>query len=224
MAGHVLIAPSILSADFTMLGDEVRAVESAGADLIHVDVMDGHFVPNLTIGPAVVAALKRIATVPLDVHLMIEDPDASVDWYIEAGADILTVHVEACRHLHRVVTRIRDAGVSPGVSIDPGTPVGALEAILPEIDQVLVMSVNPGFGGQAFIPRSIDRIRRIRDMVASEASNVRIAVDGGIDETTARPVVEAGASVLVAGNAIFGRTDRAAAVQAIRRAATTTVV
>ncbi|MDI6844084.1 MAG: ribulose-phosphate 3-epimerase [Anaerosomatales bacterium] len=220
---NVLIAPSILSADFANLGSAVEAVERAGADLIHVDVMDGHYVPNLTIGPPVVKALKRIAHVPLDVHLMIDNPDDTVSWYLEAGADIVVVHVESCRHVHRVVHAIRQAGRSPGVSLNPGTPLSSVEPVLADVDQVLVMSVNPGFGGQAFIPSAVDRIRQLASMIAASGSAARIAVDGGIDVSTARPVVEAGASILVAGNAIFGSDDPAQALADLRAAAMTAV-
>jgi ribulose-phosphate 3-epimerase len=220
---NVLIAPSILSADFADLSSAIRAVERAGADLIHVDVMDGHFVPNLTVGPPVVRALKRIAHVPLDVHLMIDNPDDTVGWYLDAGADIVVVHVEACRHVHRVVRSIKEAGRGAGVSLNPGTPLSFVEPVLQEVDQVLVMSVDPGFGGQAFIPASLDRIHELARMIASTGSAARIAVDGGIDAGTARPVVEAGATVLVAGNAIFSAQDPGAALVDLRTAATTAV-
>ncbi|GAV31222.1 pentose-5-phosphate-3-epimerase [Coriobacteriaceae bacterium EMTCatB1] len=220
---NVLIAPSILSADFANLGSAVEAVERAGADLIHVDVMDGHYVPNLTIGPPVVKALKRIAHVPLDVHLMIDNPDDTVSWYLEAGADVVVVHVESCRHVHRVVHAIRQAGRAAGVSLNPGTPLSSVEPVLADVDQVLVMSVNPGFGGQAFIPSAVDRIRELASMIAESGSAARIAVDGGIDVSTARPVVDAGASILVAGNAIFGSDDPAQALADLRAAAMTAV-
>ncbi|MCL4079062.1 ribulose-phosphate 3-epimerase [Coriobacteriia bacterium Es71-Z0120] len=220
---NVLIAPSILSADFADLGSAIRAVERAGADLIHVDVMDGHFVPNLTVGPPVVRALKRIAHVPLDVHLMIDNPDDTVQWYLDAGADIVVVHVEACRHVHRVVRSIKEAGRGAGVSLNPGTPLSFVEPVLQEVDQVLVMSVDPGFGGQAFIPASLERIHELTRMIASTGSAARIAVDGGIDGGTARAVVEAGATLLVAGNAIFSAQDPGAALVDLRTAATTAV-
>lgn len=221
MSDRILMAPSILSADFTRLGEAVKLMEDAGADLIHVDVMDGHFVPNLTIGPPVVKALKRIAKVPLDVHLMIDNADAAVGWYLDAGADIVVVHVEACNHLHRVVQTIREAGALPGVSLNPGTSVSMLEAILPELDVVLVMSVNPGFGGQAFIPSSAEKIREIREMARAMGASPRIAVDGGIDVHTAPVVAEAGANILIAGSAIFCADDPATALSEIRAAALT---
>ncbi len=216
MAGRVLMAPSILSADFTRLAEAVAVVEEAGADFIHVDVMDGHFVPNLTIGPPVVRALKKVATRPLDVHLMIDNPDTTVDWYLDAGADWVTVHVEACRHLHKVVQNIHAAGAHAGVAISPGTPVSDVEEILSDLDLVLVMSVYPGFGGQSFIAESPVRIGHVADMIARQGAHAVIEVDGGIDEATAALVTAAGARVLVAGNAIFGREDRAAALHAIR--------
>lgn len=215
----VLIAPSILSADFTDLAGAVASVESAGADLVHVDVMDGHFVPNLTVGPPVVRALKRTTRLPLDVHLMIDNADDTVGWYLDAGADIVVVHVEACRHVHRVIRAIKDAGRGAGVSLNPGTPLCAVEPVLAEVDQVLVMSVNPGFGGQSFIPSSVDRIRELARMIASARGSARIAVDGGIDVATAPAVVEAGATVLVAGNAIFGAPHPPEALHALRAAA-----
>jgi ribulose-phosphate 3-epimerase len=217
-AEKVLIAPSILSADFACLGAGIAAVEAAGADWIHVDVMDGHFVENLTIGPPVVKALKRIATVPLDVHLMIANPDEAVRWYLDAGADLVTVHAEACRDLPAVLRTIREAGVKAGVSIKPDTPVDAIEDVIGDVDVVLVMSVEPGFGGQAFMPESLPRITEIARMVREARANAVIEVDGGIDETTAPLVTAAGARMLVAGNAVFGRSDLKGAVQAIRAA------
>lgn len=220
---NVLIAPSILSADFADLKGAVAAVERAGADLIHVDVMDGHYVPNLTVGPPVVRALKRIARVPLDVHLMVANPDETVGWYLDAGADIVVVHVESCRHVHRVVHAIKQAGRGAGVSLNPGTPLGSVEPVLADVDEVLVMSVNPGFGGQQFIASAVDRIRDLAEMIRAAGSAARIAVDGGIDVDTARAVVEAGASVLVAGNAIFGAPDPGAALVTIRSAASAPV-
>ncbi len=219
MTRELFIAPSILSADFTRLADSVRLVEDAGADLIHVDVMDGRFVPNLTIGPPVVKALKRVATRPLDVHLMVSDPDRTAAWYVDAGADIVTVHVEAAVHLHRTVQAIRDGGASPGVTLNPGTPARALAEILPYVDLVLVMSVNPGFGGQSFIESSVAKVAEIAMMCREAGVRPRIEVDGGIDAVTAPRVVAAGADTLVAGNAIFCAEDPAAALRGLRSAA-----
>jgi len=218
VSDRILMAPSLLSADFTRLAEAVSLVEDAGADFLHVDVMDGHFVPNLTIGPPVIRALKRVATRPLDVHLMIDDADTTVDWYLDAGADWVTVHVEACDHLHRVVQRIHAAGAKAGVALNPATPASVLEEILPELDLVLVMSVNPGFGGQAYIPSAAPKVAAIAAMIAACGSHALIEVDGGIDETTAPLVTAAGARVLVAGNAIFGRPEPGAALNAIREA------
>lgn len=219
MTDRILMAPSILSADFTRLADAISLVESAGADFIHVDVMDGHFVPNLTIGPPVIRALKRITNVPLDVHLMIDDADTTVGWYLDAGADWVTVHVEACDHLHRIVQQIHAAGAKAGVALNPASPPEAISEIIADLDLVLVMSVNPGFGGQAYIPTSADKVARIAEMIRDSGSKALIEVDGGIDEKTASLVSEAGARVLVAGNAIFGRPDPGAALNAIRDAA-----
>lgn len=219
MSERVLIAPSILSADFTDLGAAVRRIQEGGADFVHVDVMDGRFVPNLTIGPPVVKALKRVATVPLDVHLMIDNADSTIGWYLDAGADWVTVHAEACTHLHRVVQTIHSAGSKAGVSLNPATPVEVLRDIIGEIDMVLVMSVNPGFGGQSFIPRSVERIRRLVSLCAEEGVTPLIQVDGGIDPTTAPLVASAGARCLVAGSAIFCEEDPVAAMNAIREAA-----
>lgn len=218
MTDRILMAPSILSADFTRLADAVATVESAGADLIHVDVMDGHFVPNLTIGPPVVKALKRVATAPLDVHLMIDNADTTVRWYLDAGADWVTVHAEACNHLHRVVQAIKGAGAKAGVALNPATPAGVLSEVIAQLDLVLVMSVNPGFGGQAFIPAAVQKVAEIARMIEQSGSSAVIMVDGGIDETTAPLVTAAGARALVAGNAVFGRPDPGAAMNAIRAA------
>lgn len=202
------IAPSILSADFARLGDAVETARAGGADWIHVDVMDGHFVPNLTIGPGVVAALRRVTDMPLDVHLMIEQPDRMIDAFVGAGADYVTVHQEACVHLHRAVERIRERGAKPGVSINPSTPAGALAEILPYVDLVLVMSVNPGFSGQSYIPTSTAKIAELRRMIDERSLwGVELEVDGGVTPTTIGDVVAAGASVIVAGNAVFN--DRA---------------
>ena len=196
----VLIAPSILSADFAALGDAIAAVERGGADLIHVDVMDGHFVPNITIGPPVVKSIRRVAHVPLDVHLMIRDPDKYLDAFAEAGAAMLSVHVEVLPHLHRTVHAIKALGVKAGVVLNPSTPVGALEEIAGDVDFVLVMSVNPGFGGQKFIPRSLDKVRAIRTMLDKAGSRAPIEIDGGIDLSNISRVVEAGVEIVVAGS------------------------
>jgi ribulose-phosphate 3-epimerase len=218
-APPVRIAPSILSADFAALGRDIEAVERGGADLIHVDVMDGHFVPNITIGPPVVAAIKRIATRPLDVHLMIEAPDRYIEDFVRAGANMISVHVEAVPHLHRSVQLIKALGAQAGVVLNPSTPASALEDIAGEVDFVLVMSVNPGFGGQAFIRQSIDKLRRVREVLARAGSHAPIEIDGGIDTANAATVIAAGASILVAGNAIFGTPDPEAATRALRAAA-----
>jgi ribulose-phosphate 3-epimerase len=217
----VKIAPSILSADFARLADGVAEAEAGGADWIHVDVMDGHFVPNLTIGPPVVAALRRVTELPLDVHLMIDAPERYVEAFADAGADILTVHQEASTHLHRTVQAIHHRGMRAGVSINPATPAAALEEILPYLDLVLVMSVNPGFGGQSFIPTSTGKIRRVQEMIARLSPGpVEIQVDGGIAPDTAGEVVAAGATVLVAGAAVFGGAGSVADnIRAIRAAA-----
>lgn len=201
------IAPSILSADFSRLGDEIRAVEAAGADMIHIDVMDGHFVPNLTIGPPVVASIKKITRVPLDVHLMIEDPDRYVQGFAEAGSDIITVHAEAAVHLHRTLHLIRDLGARAGVSVNPATPLAAIEEVLGDIDLLLIMTVNPGFGGQTFIETMLPKIRRAREMLDRLPPGVLLEVDGGITLQNMGAVKEAGADLFVAGSAIFFSDD-----------------
>ncbi|GGA21898.1 ribulose-phosphate 3-epimerase [Paenibacillus physcomitrellae] len=213
----VLIAPSILSASFDKLGAEIVEVEAAGADWIHVDVMDGHFVPNLTFGPIVMDAIAPIAKKPLDVHLMIENPENYIPAFAKAGAHVITVHAEACVHLHRVLHLIKEHGVKAGVAINPGTPVSAIEQVLEDVDLVLVMTVNPGFGGQAFIPTTVRKIAEIRRLQQERGiASLHIEVDGGITSETAPIVVEAGADVLVAGSAVFGRSDRAEAIREIR--------
>ena len=216
---NVQIAPSILSADFAALGEAIARVERAGADLIHVDVMDGHFVPNITIGPPVVRAIKRVAQVPLDVHLMIQDPDRYIEAFAEAGAAMISVHVEVLPHLHRTVHAIKALGVKAGVVLNPSTPVGALEQIAPDVDFVLVMSVNPGFGGQTFIPRSESKIRDVRALLDRAGNDAPIEVDGGIDLETAARVVAAGARILVAGSAIFHASDAAQATRDLKAVA-----
>lgn len=200
---NVRIAPSILASDFTRLGDEARAVEAAGADLLHVDVMDGRFVPNLSVGLPVVAALKRATKLPLDVHLMIVEPDRYVEAFARAGADNITVHLEACPHLHRLVEQIRELGKKACVALNPHSPIDGLDVVLPDLDMVLVMSVNPGFGGQQFIQAVVPKIRALRAEIDRRGLATEIEVDGGIDPDTARTVLEAGATVLVAGTSVF---------------------
>jgi len=201
------IAPSILAADFANLTEEIRAVEEAGADWLHIDVMDGHFVPNLTIGPPVVASLRKVTGLPLDVHLMIEKPDNYLETFVLAGADILTVHVETCPHLHRTLQCIHKLGKKAGVALNPTTPLIFLEPILEEVDLILIMSVNPGFGGQEFIPQTLKRIQTVRKWIKKYSLKVDLEVDGGINENTLSQVVKAGANVFVAGSAIFGKND-----------------
>lgn len=199
------LAPSILSADFAHLADHVHAVAEGGATLLHVDVMDGHFVPNLTIGPPVVASLRKVTRLPLDVHLMIENPDLFIPAFVDAGADWISVHQEACIHLHRTLELIRSHNVNPGVVINPATPVEMLENILDMVDHVLVMSVNPGFGGQKFIPMVLHKVRRLVEMRTQRRANFRIEIDGGIGNDTVAEAVRAGVEILVAGNAVFGQ-------------------
>ena len=217
MTRPIKIAPSILSADFGRLADEVRAITAAGADYVHVDVMDGHFVPNLTIGPMVVAAIRKATTLPLDVHLMIGRPGDYIDAFAKAGADVIGVHEEACPHLHRVLQQIKNAGKRPSVTLNPHTPWDHIRYVLEDIDQVLIMSVNPGFGGQAFIPNVIPKIRDLRDEIARRGLDVDIEVDGGIKVDNIAAVVEAGANVLVAGSAVFETSDYKATIAALRK-------
>jgi ribulose-phosphate 3-epimerase len=219
----IRIAPSILAADFAALGQAIAAAEAGGADFIHVDVMDGHFVPNITIGVPVVRSLKKVAKVPLDVHLMIEEPDRFVEDFVNAGAAMLSVHVEVLPHLHRTIHYIKGLGAKAGVAINPSTPISALEEIAGDVDHVLVMSVNPGFGGQTFIPRSESKIQAIRALLDRAGNRAPIEVDGGVDTTNAARLVSAGASILVAGNAIFSSPDPAAATRELRAAAGATI-
>ena len=213
------IAPSILSADFARLGHQVSEAEAAGADYIHIDVMDGHFVPNITVGPLVVRAVRGVTSLPLDVHLMIEKPDRYLESFCSAGADILTVHVETCPHLHRTVQQIKELGCRAGVTLNPSTPVAALEEILAHVDLVLVMTVNPGYGGQSFIESTLPKIERVRAMLDRLGSRAELEVDGGVDPQTAPLVVGAGADVLVAGSAIFSSAEGIAGAVARLRAA-----
>jgi len=202
-----LIAPSILSADFSKLGDEIKAVEDAGADWIHIDVMDGHFVPNITIGPLIVEAARRVTSLPLDVHLMIENPERYIKDFAEAGADLISVQVEACVHLNRTIQMIMESDLRAGVVLNPATPLSSIEWVLKYVDFVMIMSVNPGFGGQAFIPNSIDKIMALRKMIHENGLNTLIEIDGGVNDKTIKSVSDAGVDVFVAGSAIFGSPD-----------------
>ena len=213
----VKIAPSILSADFSKLGEEIKDVEKGGADYIHVDVMDGHFVPNITIGPLIVDSIRPITKLPLDVHLMIENPDQYIEDFAKAGADYITVHVEACRHLHRTIHLIKSLGVKAGVVLNPATSVQLIEPIIEDVDMVLLMSVNPGFGGQKFISSVLSKIKQVKEMSEKKGLNLEIEVDGGVNEKTALLCVEAGATVLVAGSAVFNQIDRREAISRLKR-------
>jgi ribulose-phosphate 3-epimerase len=215
----IRIAPSIIASDYLALGDAVRSVEAGGADYIHVDVMDGLFVPNITVGPGVVKALKRATSLPLDVHLMIRDPERYLEQFAEAGARVLTVHLEATTHLHRTVSAIRALGLEAGVAINPATPVGSLEEIVADLDVVLVMSVNPGYSWQTFIPRSESKTAAVRQLIERSGSHARIELDGGVDAGNIARLTAAGGSVFVAGAAVFGAPDPGAAVRALREAA-----
>ncbi len=212
----IKIAPSLLSADFLRLGEEIKAVEASGADMVHLDVMDGHFVPNITIGPAIVAAIRKVTSLPLDVHLMIEDPDRYLDDFITAGADYLTVHVEACVHLHRTVQYIKSKGVKAGVSLNPATSLITLDHILPDLDMVLLMSVNPGFGGQKFIPFLLDKIRLLKTVIRGRNIDTLIEVDGGVKPDNAAEIASAGSDILVMGSAYFYSGDYNALIKELR--------
>jgi len=219
MRADVRIAPSILSSDFARLAEEVARVEAAGADLLHVDVMDGHFVPNLTIGPPIVEALRKVTRLPLDVHLMITNPDCFIQEFAEAGANYLTVHVEACPHLHRTVQSIKERGVKAGVTLNPATSLSTIEEIIADADLLLIMSVNPGFGGQHFIPSVLSKIERARQLIDRTGSHAVLEVDGGVKVDNAGQIIHAGADILVAGSAIFCSDDYKASITAMRDAA-----
>jgi ribulose-phosphate 3-epimerase len=212
------IAPSILSADFARLADEIAKVEAAGADMIHVDVMDGHFVPNFTIGPPIVKAIRKVTNLPLDVHLMITNPENFIPEFIKAGSDYLTVHVETCPHLHRTIQSIKEEGVKAGVTLNPATPLISIEEILPEADLLLIMSVNPGFGGQSFIPQTLEKLKRARKMIDDRGLKVELEVDGGVKPDNMGALSQAGADIFVAGSAIFGSRDYKDTIQKMRKA------
>ena len=214
----IKIAPSILAADFSKLAEEVREVEAAGAELIHIDVMDGHFVPNITMGAIVVEALRPVTKLPLDVHLMIENPDAYIEQFAKAGADYITVHVEACKHLHRTLQLIKSTGVKSGVVLNPHTPIETIQHVLEDVDLVLFMTVNPGFGGQKFIHSVLPKVKQLADIIRERDLPIEIEIDGGVNEETIIPCVEAGATILVAGSAVSNAPDRAAALQRIKLA------
>jgi ribulose-phosphate 3-epimerase len=216
---EIVIAPSILACDFGHLADEVQAVTDAGADWIHVDVMDGHFVPNITIGPRIVEVVRNATRLPLDVHLMIEQPERYIEAFVKAGATTVGVHAEACPHLHRTVAQIREAGARASVTINPGTPASAVEPVLGDVDQVLVMTVNPGFGGQRFIPGALTKVETLRRWIGERGLGVTLEVDGGVTEDTIVSAARAGARAFVAGTAIFGAPDYRAAIRALRQAA-----
>ena len=221
---NIRIAPSMLSSDFARLGDELRVITAGGADVVHLDVMDGHFVPNITIGPMIVKALRPLSDLPFDCHLMIEEPQKYIDAFAAAGANMISVHVEAEPHLHRALQQIRAAGAKSGIAINPATAASQLDAALEHCDYVLVMSVNPGFGGQKFIPSAIEKIRTIRRMIMERRLDVAIEVDGGVDSSNAADLCEAGAEILVAGSSILGKSDRPAAIRELRLAASSRLV
>ena len=212
----IQFAPSILSADFAQLGNEINDVVAAGADVIHVDVMDGHFVPNITIGPLVVDAVRKVTDKPLDVHLMITDPDKYIESFAKAGADWITVHVETCNHLHRTIHMIKDLGKKAGVVLNPATPLSSLDYILEDLDLVMLMSVNPGFGGQSFIPSTLDKSRALKQMIDEKGLNVGIEIDGGVSPATIEEISKAGVNIFVAGSAVFGADDYGQAVKALK--------
>ncbi|BBB93040.1 MAG TPA: ribulose-phosphate 3-epimerase [Methylomusa anaerophila] len=212
----VKIAPSLLSADFSCLADEIGKVEKAGADMLHLDIMDGHFVPNLTFGPPVISAIRKVTKLPFDVHLMITNPEDLIDPFIKAGADLITVHVETAPHLNRLVQNIKEYGIRAGVSLNPSTPLVMIEELLADVDMILLMSVNPGFGGQQFIPGVIDKIARLKKMISKLNVDVDIEVDGGINPNTARQAIAAGANILVAGSAVYGSPDAKEAIRLLR--------
>jgi ribulose-phosphate 3-epimerase len=212
----IKIAPSILSADFSRLAEEIKAAEQAGADLIHVDIMDGHFVPNITIGPPVVKSIRKVSNLPLDVHLMINEPNRYIDVFAKAGSDIITIHAEASTHLHRTINYIKESGAKAGVSLNPATPLNVIEFILSEVDLVLLMSVNPGFGGQEFIPQTLQKIRMLKEMVKERAPGVEIEVDGGINVKNAPDIARAGADILVMGNAFFSSYNYREVIKRVR--------
>ena len=214
----IKIAPSILAADFAKLGQEVKEVEAAGAELIHIDVMDGHFVPNISFGAIALEAIRPLSTLPMDVHLMIENPDQYIEQFAKAGADYITVHVEACRHLHRTIQLIRSYGVKPGVVLNPHTPIESIQHILEDVDMVLFMTVNPGFGGQKFIESVVPKVATLAEMIKERGLSIEIEIDGGINAETIVPCAKAGATIFVAGSAIYNKEDRAAALQAIQAA------
>jgi ribulose-phosphate 3-epimerase len=217
-AGSKKIAPSILSADFAHLAEEIAAVTEAGADMIHVDVMDGHFVPNFTIGPPIVKAIRKVTRLPLDVHLMMTNPDDFIHDFIKAGSNYITVHVETCPHLHRTIQSIKEEGVKAGVTLNPATPLSSVEEILGEVDLLLIMSVNPGFGGQGFIPSALDKLRRARAMIDQRGAKVELEIDGGIKVENVAAIAQAGADILVSGSAIFESKDYKDTIQKMRRA------